>query len=223
MSHNPKLPPSETSISRLTDEGVLFVVAGNETTGNTLSVITYHVLSNPAVLAALKAELRDAIMDPSVIPLWQDLEPLLYLSAVIKEGLRMSYGVVSRMPRVSPTHPLFYKKWLIPPGTPVSMNAMDMHDDPCVFPNARAFSPDRWLPPNDTVRMQRYLVPFCRGTRACVGRELAYAEIYITIATLFRRYGLELWETERADVDVAHECHIPQARRNARPVRVVVK
>ena len=30
---------------------------------------------------------------------------------------------------------------------------------------------------------------------------LAYAEIYVTLATIFRRFDLELYETTREDVD----------------------
>lgn len=222
MAHNEKVPAEERSLDRLTDEGVLFIVAGNETTGNTLSVITFHVLNTPDILKNLKAELAATIPNTGIIPQWRDLEPLPYLSAVIKEGLRMSYGVVSRMPRVSPNAPLRYKDWIIPPNTPVSMNNMDMHDDPTVFVNPKTFSPERWLQP-DSAELQKQLAPFCRGTRACVGMNLAYAELYITVATLFRRYDMELHETGKVDVEVAHEFHIPQVRKGSKGVRVLLK
>ena len=107
MAHNEEVPAEERSLDRpptpSIDEGVLLVVAGNETTGNALSVITFHVLNTPRILQCPKAELLTAIPNVDVIPQWRELEHLPYLSAVIKEGLRMSYGVVSRMPRVSPT------------------------------------------------------------------------------------------------------------------------
>ena len=222
MAHNDKVPVEEKSLDRLTDEGVLFIVAGNETTGNALSVITFHVLNSPHILASLKAELDSAIPYKETLPFWRDLENLPYLSAVIKEGLRMSYGVVSRMPRVSPSAPLRYKDWVIPPNTPVSMNNMDMHDDPSVFIEPKLFNPDRWLQSDSSV-LQKQLAPFCRGTRACVGMSLAYAEMYTTLATLFRRYEMVLFETGRVDVEVAHEYHIPQVRKGSKGVRVLVK
>ena len=222
MAHNEKVPAEEKSLDRLTDEGVLFIVAGNETTGNALSVITFHVLHTPAIHHSLLAELRTAIPDRRTVPLWQDLEGLPYLGAVIKEGLRMSYGVVSRMPRVSPTAPLRYGDWIVPPNTPISMNNMDMHDDPSVFVDPALFDPDRWLRP-DGAKLHKQLAPFCRGTRACVGMNLAYAEMYITLATLFRRYEMVLFETGVEDVQVAHEYHIPQVRKGSRGVRVLVK
>lgn len=73
------VPNDEKTIDRLTEEGILFVVAGNETTGNALSIITYHILSNPKVLAKLKKELVDFMPDPSTVAKWQALEKLPYL------------------------------------------------------------------------------------------------------------------------------------------------
>ena len=145
--------------------------------GNALSVITFHVLNTPTILKSLKAEVETAIPDPRTVPLWQDLESLPYLGAVTKEGLRMSYCVVSRMLRVSPTVPLRYKDWIVPPNTPISMNNMDMHDDPSVFIHPTLFNPTRWLRSADSAKLHKQLAPFCRGTRACVGLNLAYAEM----------------------------------------------
>ena len=52
---------------------------------------------------------------------------------------------------------------------------------------------------------------------------LAYAELYVTIATVFRRFDMELFETTNIDVDVAHEFHIPQIRQGSKGVQVIVK
>lgn len=73
------VPPEEKTVDRLTEEGILFVVAGNETTGNALSLITYHLLENTSALAKLKEELAEAIPDSSTIPQWQQLEELPFL------------------------------------------------------------------------------------------------------------------------------------------------
>ena len=73
------VPNDEKTVDRLTDEGVLFVVAGNETTGNALSIITYFILSNPKVLAKLKKELVDFIPDSRTVARWQTLEKFPYL------------------------------------------------------------------------------------------------------------------------------------------------
>lgn len=47
--------------------------------------------------------------------------------------------------------------------------------------------------------------------------------MYVTIATLFRRFDMELFETTREDIEPAHEFHIPQVKQESKGVRVMVK
>ena len=193
------LPASEKSVARLGQEGQVVVGAGTETTAWTLSVTTFHLLSNPAILHQLRKELIAAIPDPSQpVPL-ATLEQLPYLTACIQEGLRLSYGVCSRLARVSPTEALHFRvpgklssttpqDWIIPPSTPVSMNSVLVHQNPSIFPSPQSYDPTRWLSsPNQ--RLDHYLVPFSKGSRQCLGINLAYAELYLVLAGIFRRYG----------------------------------
>lgn len=52
---------------------------------------------------------------------------------------------------------------------------------------------------------------------------LAYAEMYITLAILFRRCDIELHETGQVDVEVAHEYPITQVRKGSKGVTVLVR
>lgn len=52
---------------------------------------------------------------------------------------------------------------------------------------------------------------------------LAYAEMYVTVATVFRRFDMELFDTTYEDVEVAHEFHIPQVKYGSKGVQVLVK
>lgn len=73
-----------------------------------------------------------------------------------------------------------------------------MHRDPAVFPDPMKFDLERWLrSPEEVQRLNRNMVPFGRGSRQCVGMPLAYAEVYIMLGTLFRKYprGLRVWNT----------------------------
>ena len=79
------LPNSDKSVDRLTQEATSVVGAGMETTKWVLTVGTFHLLDNPAVLARLKAELMEAMPDPTAILSYSDLEQLPYLGAVIQE------------------------------------------------------------------------------------------------------------------------------------------
>ena len=104
------------------------------------------------------------------------------------------------------------------------MTSIFIHDNPTIFPEPKEFRPERWLKGDSTKeRLDKYLVNFSKGTRACLGINLAHAEIYLTLAAVFRRFDLELFETTREDVDTAHDFFNPSARLDSKGVRVLVK
>lgn len=80
------LPPQEKTIDRLQDEGVTLVGAGQETVRATLTIATYHILQNPAIMKRLKEELMAAFPDSADPPELSKFEQLPYLSACIQEG-----------------------------------------------------------------------------------------------------------------------------------------
>ncbi|KAF2100410.1 putative cytochrome P450 [Rhizodiscina lignyota] len=226
------LPPVELSLPRLTDEALTIIGAGTVTTAHTLTTITYHILSDPSKLNNLRTELATLTSDS---PNWTELEHLPYLSACISEGLRLSYGVSHRLQRVSPDSELYYhdptagKVLTIPRGTPVSMTSMNIHNNPNLFPCPEEFLPERWLSTLDShpSEARRWLVPFSRGSRSCVGMNLAYAELFLTIGSLFAPaeaggVNMELFETDDSDVKVVHDFFNPSARLDSKGVRVLV-
>ena len=163
-----KLSAADRSIDRLEQEGISIITAGSNTTAHTLSTITFHVSNNSAIRNRLQQELTTASPSSDGLLTWTQLEKLPYLTAVITEGLRYSYGVPSRLQRISPDVALQYGKWTIPPGTPVGMSVLLMHNNEEHFPNPRHFDPERWLQP-DSPRLRNYLTPFSRGSRSCIG------------------------------------------------------
>lgn len=101
-------------------EAQIVVSAGTETTAWCLSVMSFHLLSNPAILRRLRKELKEAIPDPDTPVPVEKIEQLPYLTACIQEGLRLSYGLSTRLPRVSPVDVMVFndgkRNWHIPPG-----------------------------------------------------------------------------------------------------------
>jgi len=162
------------------------------------------------------------------------LEGLPYLTACIQEGLRLSYGVSTRLARISPDSVMIFndgkKDWHIPPGTPTSMTSYLMHHNQTIFPSSHEYIPQRWL---DNPRLDKYLASFTKGTRQCVGMNLAYAELYTCLASIFRRYGgpgstgpegmFDLFETAKDDVEMAADMLIPFVKKGSKGVRVLVK
>lgn len=143
--------------------------AGTETTAHTLGVITYHLCENPDMLQKLRAELKHVDLSSKNTRKLLQLEQLPYLYAVINEGLRLSYGVVTRLARIAPDRVIEYGEWKIPPGTPVGMSAGLIHLDPNAFSHPHAFDPERWMDPAERRRLEKYMIPFSKGTRSCLG------------------------------------------------------
>ena len=142
-------------------------------------------------------------------------------------GLRLSYGQVQRIPRVNRLQSWKYGPHTIPPGVVVGMDSYHMHSNPVVFPKPDAFKPERWLDnakgPDGVRPLNNYIVSFSKGSRSCIGMNLAYMELYVSLATLFRRHELELFETDRSDVDFIFDIVVPMPRKDTKGVRVLVK
>ena len=148
-------PPSEKVAERMSSEGMGLLVAGSETTAQTLSVTTYHVLANPGIVNELRKQLEIATPEACTLPSLANLEAIPYLYACVQEGLRRSYGISGRLMRVA-HHPIEYQDWIIPPGVAVGMSTVFMRDDETVFPDHKSFKPERWLEKwEDGVRLDK--------------------------------------------------------------------
>ena len=76
---DPAVPAEEKTADRLTDQGHMLLVAGTETTANTLTTIAFHLLKNPRLLADLREEQKVAMSAPGSPLTWSSLEKLPFL------------------------------------------------------------------------------------------------------------------------------------------------
>ncbi|OOQ81615.1 benzoate 4-monooxygenase cytochrome P450 [Penicillium brasilianum] len=203
----PSIPSEEKTMSRLMDEGLVLLLAGTATTTRVLVLATFHLYNDVRMLAKLRAELKDVMPTPSYRPSWAELEHLPYLTATINEGLRLTFGVTFRQPRVAPHETLLYGKYAIPPGTPVSESTYLLHTDPVVFPEPHTFRPERWTEASSEQKeqMRKHFAPFSKGSRQCIGMNLAYCEMYLALAHVVRRYDMELYDTTFNNVHLVRD------------------
>ncbi|EER24920.1 hypothetical protein D8B26_007494 [Coccidioides posadasii str. Silveira] len=217
------LPPSELTDERLSKEAQVLIGSGTITTAGTMGFLCYHIIANPAIRKRLEEELKPVMEGyPQRKPSWAQLEKVAYLQALVKEGLRLSYGTMHRRPRVSPKQALRFKEWVIPAGVPVGMSAYFAHRNPHIFPRPLEFIPERWLE-NVTPEMNRNFIPFSKGSRHCLGMNLAYCELNHILAALFRPGGADfsLYETDESDVMPAHDLIVPLPKLDTKGVRVM--
>jgi len=110
-------------------EAMNVIIAGTDTTGVTLTYLTWAVLQRPELQAALEAEvagLSDGFTE-------NDLISLPLLNAVIEETLRLYGAAPSSLPRVVPPGGSKLGGHYIPEGTTVSTQAYTFHRDPTIW------------------------------------------------------------------------------------------
>lgn len=195
------LPPTEKSSTRLTDEALVLVGAGAETTAKTLVQLTFHLTSNPTILQKLRTELR-TVPRPNERFSLTDLRQLPYFTAIVYEGLRLFGSLAMVQGRVCPTETLLYKGWKIPPGTEVSELPCALLHDENIFPDPEKFVAERWIGLSGQKKYLRTAPFFSAGARNCLGINLAHAESYLTIAALFSSFDLELVNTTTEHVKI---------------------
>ena len=192
-------------------------MAGTESTAKSIAIAHFHLLANPEIMRRVRAELKTVSNSAS----WTELEQLPYLSAVIAEGNRLSFGVTARVCRIAPDEDLRYKEYIIPAGTPVSMTTLSVHTDETIFPDPWSFKPERWLGQKGAER-RKYQMAFNKGGRNCVGINLAHAEMFLALAAV-ASYDMDLFQTDISDVEFRHDYHVAYPKLGSKGVRALVR
>ncbi|KAI1435644.1 cytochrome P450 monooxygenase-like protein [Xylaria sp. CBS 124048] len=164
------------------------IIAGSETTATSLTATTWFLLKYPECLAKLQQEVRGAFK--SVDEITGDLAASLpYLHAVIEESLRLFPPAPFALPRHSPGAVIDGN--YVPKGTVVSVAPLSMTRDPRYWRDPDSFRPERWVGDGygDEKKASQ---PFSMGSRACLGINLAYMEMNLTLAKLIWKYDWEL-------------------------------
>ncbi|KIX99180.1 uncharacterized protein Z520_04756 [Fonsecaea multimorphosa CBS 102226] len=191
------------TLKQLTADAFTFHGAGTDTTAHTLTTATWGLINNKECLEKLRVELKAAIPTPNSEQLVSSsvLENLPYLRAVVKESLRMSMGVPGRLGRVVPEGGAVLCQQQIPAGVGITSVCYCYHYDPAYFPSPDEFRPERWLMGPESQQLESRLIAFSRGPRSCIGINLAYAELYLTLGYVFRKFDVEAYATTHEDME----------------------
>jgi cytochrome P450 len=173
------------SDKELRDELITLLAAGHETTATSLCWAFEWILSHPEVEARLRAELAGVAPHRALAP--DDLPKLEYFDATIKEVLRLQ-PVIPTVARKL-TAPMKIREWEIPAGVLVAPAINLIHRRADLYPEPRAFQPERFL--GKKADPYTYF-PFGGGVRRCIGMAFALYEMKIVMAAVLRRAKLSL-------------------------------
>jgi len=182
------VPLSDTEIQ---DELITFLLAGHETSANTLGWALALLSAYPAARCRLTGELDTVLGDRD--PEADDAAQLPWTRAVVAEALRLyppAWTIERDAVRGNDAAGV-----LIPARSTVAILPYLIQRHPEFWPNPVAFDPGRFLPGGhgDPATRHRYAyIPFGGGRRACIGSAFAELEVTLVLATVMRRYQPEL-------------------------------
>ncbi|KAF2492614.1 putative cytochrome P450, partial [Lophium mytilinum] len=187
-----KVESGDIDTEELNAHASTLVIAGGETVATFLAAVTYYLLKNPHAYQKLQDEVRSAFNSYDDINA-TSAQRLPYLQAVISEGLRIYPPGSQGFPRVSPG--LEVDGFWVPKGAEMYTSAWTVTHDAKYFHDPMSFKPERWIDPECTDAKEASQ-PFSLGTRGCLGRNFAYAEINLILAKMHWRFDLEMVNEE---------------------------
>ncbi|KAL1801136.1 hypothetical protein ACET3X_001478 [Alternaria dauci] len=177
------------------------IIAGTHTTSATISLLFYHLLESPGIMAKCVAEIDSQLpalgQDEPAYAVAEVETSLPFLRKCVKENFRNT--PVFTMPlarRVLTPGGVIIGGEHIPFGTSIAVCNHAFHHNPAVWGDDHStFDPYRWDQP-ETAARGRYLMHFGLGGRQCIGKTLAQTNIYKLTSTLLREFAFEYTRTD---------------------------
>lgn len=180
----------DTSLSnqQVRDEVMTLLLAGHETTANTLSWTWYELGRNPHVLARVEEEVSKVLGGRRITA--ADLPAMPYSLAVIEEAMRL--------------HPPAYNTGRealedvtigghrLPVKSTALINIRGIHRRADYFPDPLAFQPERMFADAKKARPRHHYLPFGAGPRVCIGSHFALMEAQLALATMVQHASVKI-------------------------------
>ncbi|KAF0555489.1 cytochrome P450 [Gigaspora margarita] len=174
--------------------GIMFdaFAAGTDTTANTFCFVLYYITHHPEVKKKLLEELRTVFKDDLTRPVtMDDLNKLRYCEAIINETsrIRPTVSMVSRYGNQADEVAGY--KW--PADILFIMYVRGINNNSLYWKDPEKFNPDRFYDPQEIEKQHKFgFTMFGGGLRMCLGRNLAMIEMKILLASLYRKFDVEL-------------------------------
>ncbi|OQR91410.1 hypothetical protein ACHHYP_04710 [Achlya hypogyna] len=216
VAHKLKAPTAAADLLDLMLDGITpdearvhvmtFMFAGHETTSNSLCWVLGVLTRHPEVEQRVVRECRQMLTRHDGMVTWDALAELPYLTAVIHETLRLyptALFITARncerddyIPRTNAP------PFLMPKGAHVSVSVGAIHRNPLYWTDPDMFCPDRFIEGSREHEADKALrdgkgntfvfMPFSAGTKNCIGKRFAIAEMQTALALLLPKYAFKL-------------------------------
>ena len=169
------------------------LLAGEDTTANTIAWMIHLLWLNPDALARVQREIRSVVSNPRQ-PSLDEMARLDYVEACAHETMRLK--PVAPLIPLEAAHDVTIGDVQVPAGT-IVQSIMRVHSvSDAHLPRAAAFEPERWLADGNPAALagsavKRISMPFGAGPRICPGRYLALLEMKMAMAVLLGNFDIE--------------------------------
>lgn len=192
------VPGSGIDDGQVAGNVLTMLLAGEDTTANTLAWMLHLLWLHPEALAKVAAEIRALPAEPGALPTQDQLGELAYLEACIHETMRLK--------PVAPVLPLQALHDTVVGDVQIEKNTVvvcllrrdGLSEEHVEEPTS--FAPERWLADGTAASAKaqspkRIGMPFGAGPRICPGRYLALLEIKLAMAALLSRFDIVALDT----------------------------
>lgn len=190
---------TQFSDGELLDELMTLIVAGFETSANTLNWVWYLVAKNPDVEAKLIDEARRFVPNVSAISA-ENLSAMEYTQMVLEEALRL-YPPVWLFTRRSHEEDDL-EHFDVPAGTDIYLSPFILHRTGHYWPEPDRFDPVRFAP-TDKPKKDRPYFPFSLGPRRCLGEFFSFLEMKVHLGLLLPRFRMSLVDDAQPELELA--------------------
>ena len=182
-------PESNLSLSDINNEILTLLLAGFETTANTLSFAICNINDNPKYLDLMKRESQQILSkrnDDNFIELVSNSE---ICSSVIKETLRI-FPPLWIQPRFCKKDSIIDGHFF-PQGSNIVLSSYPIHNNPKIYENPEKFMPERWTKDFEANLPRGSYFPFGMGSRKCIGDMFAMLEMKVILLNIFANFNLK--------------------------------
>ncbi|RIA87168.1 cytochrome P450 [Glomus cerebriforme] len=165
----------------------IFMLAGHDTTANSLATILYLLSIHKDVQKKVRDEIFRVLGD-SLTPSMEQQKELKFMNMVINENLRL-YPPVAQLLRRYPLQDIKFRNHVIPAKTPILLSIYGIQHSSKNWEDPERFIPERF----ENEKHDHYtLLSFGGGSRACLGTNFSFIEQKIILCAILRKYEVSL-------------------------------
>jgi cytochrome P450 len=176
------------SSEELRNEAITLMMAGHETTANSLMWFWYVLSQHPDVTIKVYDEIERVLAGRT--PTVADLSNLTYTWMVYQETLRLYPPIWGIIRRVLSDDDI--QGYFIPKDSQIIISPYVTHRHPDFWTNPETLDPERFHPDRVNDIDKHLYMPFGAGPRFCLGYHFAKLEALTIIATLVQRCHFDL-------------------------------